>query len=225
MRRRRRHHDIPDTVTRALRRRRWTRRGVFVALVLLALSTFLDRFGVFNYRGDDWGNYDRRPVVVTSVIDGDTLRVCRSPTADDEPVRLLGIDAPEMTPADGRAGPDHWAAEASAYLQRALGGGGSGATVTLRLDSTQTRDKYRRLLAYAYVGDAENLNLAMVRDGHAYAHRMFPHSLRRQFEQAEDEARGKGRGLWADVKEPQMPAWRQRWLAERRARRAAPAGR
>ena len=219
MRLRRRRYDVPDTVTRALRRRRWTRRGVFAGLALLALSTLLDRFGVFNYRGDDWSHYDRQPVVVTAVIDGDTLRVRRSATADEEPVRLLGIDAPEMRPDDGGATPDHWAAEATAYLRRVVAG--SGGTVTLRLDSTQTRDKYRRLLAYAYVGDAENVNLTMVRDGHAYAHRLFPHALRRQFEQAEDEARGKGRGLWADVKEPQMPAWRQHWLADRRAQRAS----
>ena len=77
--------------------------------------------------------------------------------------------------------------------------------MTVRLDATQTRDKYRRLLAYLYLDDTENVNLALVRDGHAYAHRMYPHAQRRQFEQAEDEARGKGRGLWAEVTEPQMP--------------------
>ena len=215
MRYRRRHYDVPDTVTRALRRRRWTRRGVVVALLLLALSTLLDRFGVFYYRGDDWGNYHQQAVAVTSVVDGDTLRVRRSPMADDEPVRLLGVDAPEMK-RDGRGPPDHWGPEATAYLKRALAGG----TVTLRLDSTQTRDKYQRLLAYVYLGDAaENVNLSMVREGHVYAHRSFPHSLGRQFEQAEDDARGKSRGLWAEVRESQMPPWRQRWLADLRERR------
>ena len=216
MRRRRRRYDVPDTVTRALRRRRWTRRGVVAAVVLVALSTLLDRFGVFNYRGDDWGDFDRKPVAVTAVVDGDTIRVRRSPLAEDQSVRLLGIDAPEMSSGEGRGGPpEHWGPQASDRLRQLVREG----NVTLRLDATQTRDKYGRLLAYVYAGDVENVNLALVREGHAYAHRMFPHTMRRQFEQAEDEARGKRLALWAGVTESQMPEWRQRWLADRRARR------
>ena len=215
MRSRRRRYEIPDAVTRQLRRRRWTRRGVFGALLLLALSMLLDRFGAFRYRGDDWANFDRQDVVVARVVDGDTVRVRRNPLADEEAVRLLGVDAPEMR-RDDAPGPAHWGAESTAYLREAV----QGRTVTLRLDSTQTRDKYGRLLAYLYLGDgAANVNLALVREGHAYAHRSFAHSLRRQFEQAEDEARGKSRGLWAGVTEPQMPVWRQRWLADRREKR------
>ena len=99
-------------------------------------------------------------------------------------------------------------------------GASTSKPVTLRLDATQTRDKYRRLLAYVYVGDAENVNLALVRDGHAYAHRVFTHSLRRQFEQAEDEVRRKGTGLWADVTDEQMPAWRQRLAGRTCGRRS-----
>ena len=34
------------------------------SLILLALSALLDRFGVFRYRGDDWGNFDRQEAVV-----------------------------------------------------------------------------------------------------------------------------------------------------------------
>jgi endonuclease YncB( thermonuclease family) len=207
MRLRRPRYDVPEPVARQLRRRRWTRRGIFSVVVVLALTTFLDRWGVFRYRGDDWGNYDKRDVVVTHVIDGDTVRVRRSPQADEDAVRLLGIDAPE-------AG-SHWADQATAHLKQLT----ANQATTVRLDTTQTRDKYGRLLAYLHLADAENVNLALVRDGHAYAHRMFPHALRRQFEQAEDEARGKGRGLWGTVREEQMPAWRRHWLAELRAKR------
>jgi micrococcal nuclease len=214
MRLRRRRYDVPDSVSRRLKRRRWTRRGAFGALLLLVLSVLLDRFGAFRYKGDDWGNFDRKEVVVTRVVDGDTVRVRATPLADEEAVRLLGIDAPEMR-RDDAPGPAHWAPEATARLRAAV----QGRTVTLRLDTTETRDKYGRLLAYLYAGDGDNVNLALVRDGHAYAHRSFPHGLRRQFEQAEDEARGKGRGLWAGVAETDMPAWRRRWLADRRERR------
>ena len=200
-------YDVPDTVARQLRRRRWTRRGIFVTVLALALTTFLDRFGVFRYRGDDWGNFDRKEVIVTRVIDGDTLHVRRSPEAPENAVRLLGIDAPEYG--------EHWSEQATAQLKHLA----ENRPITIRLDATQTRDRYGRLLAYLHTPDAENVNLALVRDGHAYAHRMFTHSLRRQFEQAEDDARGKGRGLWAEVTETRMPPWRQRWLEEIRSRR------
>ena len=209
MRLRRPRHDVSDFVLRQLKRRRWTRRSILVALLLLALSVVLDRAGVFRYRGDDWAAYDKQTVTVTRVVDGDTVRVRRSPVSEEETVRLLGIDAPETSKPAA-----HWGIEATNRLETLV----EGKPVTLRLDATQTRDKYRRLLAYVHAGDAENVNLALVRDGHAYAHRMFPHSLRRQFEQAEDDARGRGRGLWADAAESQMPAWRQNWLARRRAR-------
>ena len=198
---------MPESVVRQLKRRRWTRRGVFAGLVLLALSTFVGRFGAFGYRGDDWGKFDGKTVVVTHVMDGDTVRIRVPPDAPEDTVRLLGIDAPET----GQS-PAHWGREATAQLRATL----EGKSVTVRLDTTQTRDKYRRLLAYLYLNDSDNVNLALVRDGHAYAHRVYPHGQRRQFEQAEDEARGKGRGLWAEVVEPHMPDWRQRWLDERR---------
>ena len=208
MRRRRPRYDVPESVVRQLKRRRWTRRGAFAALLLLAVSTFVGRFGAFGYRGDDWAKFDGKEAVVSHVVDGDTVRVRVPPNSSEDTVRLLGIDAPETT---GQS-PAHWGREATAQLRAKL----EGKSVTVRLDATQTRDKYRRLLAYLYVNDTDNVNLALVRDGHAYAHRVFPHSHRRQFEQAEEEARAKGRGLWAEVTEPQMPDWRQRWLTERR---------
>ena len=62
-------------------------------------------------------------------------------------------------------------------------------TVTLRLEPTQTRDKYKRLLAYVHLADNETLNLALVRDGQAYADRRFRHTMRADFEQAENAAR------------------------------------
>src|SRR3712207_4655302 len=116
MRLRRRRYVVSDAVTRQLRRRRLTRRGVVVALVLLALTALFDRFGVLRYRGDDWGTFDRQDAVVIHVVDGDTVRIRRPPAADEETVRLLGIDAPEMRHDDG-SGPAHWGPEATARLR------------------------------------------------------------------------------------------------------------
>jgi endonuclease YncB( thermonuclease family) len=203
-------YGVPETVVRQLARRRWTRRTVITTLIVVALSALLDRLGSFRYRGDDWKNFDRQTIVVTHVVDGDTVTARRTPESPEGTIRLLGIDAPEAHPTA-----THWSAEAKQRLRELAG----GRSLSVRLDTTQTRDRYRRLLAYLYAGDADNLNLALVREGHAYAHREYHHSMRRQFEQAEDEARAKGVGLWAEVQEEQMPAWRRRWLAEIRSRR------
>ena len=217
----------PDYVVRQLSRRRWTRRSVAAALIVLALSVILPRTGLLrtgtrdgnpqplpSAGGNDWARFDKQQFLVTRVVDGDTLEV-RSPTSGAAAdVRMLGVDAPEMNFRKDQPA-DHWAQRAWEYLKaRAL-----NRTVTLQLEPTETRDRYGRLLAYVYLDDAENLNLSLVRDGQAYAHRSFAHTLRRQFEQAEAEARQRGRGLWKDVREDQMPEWRQRWLERNRSGR------
>ena len=191
-----------------LRRRRRVRGFTFAGLALLALSAVLDRAGAFRYDGDDWRNFNQKSFVVTHVADGDTLTV-RPPAGGPETrVRLIGVDAPELRSLDDASRSDHWAQDAKRYAERRAG----RKTVTLRLERGQTRDKYRRLLAYVYVGDASNLNLDLVRDGQAYADRRFKHSMRGPFERAEAEARQARRGLWKDVSEALMPPWRREWL-------------
>ena len=199
-----------ETLHPQLRRRRRYRRLTYAGLVVLALSAVLDRAGVFRYAGNDWRAFDHKQFVVTHVADGDTLTVRPPGGGEETRVRLIGIDAPELNSRDGGR-PDHWAADARDYLRRRA----DDKHVTLRLEQTDTRDRYRRLLAYVYVGDSHNLNLDLVRDGHAYADRRFPHSMRAQFERAESEARRAKRGLWKDVEESQMPPWRREWLERR----------
>ncbi len=196
-----------------LRRRLRYRRILFALLALLAVSVYFTRPS-----GDDWAIYDRQQFIVTRIIDGDTIDVAAHPGAAPTRVRLLGVDAPEMRDDDGR--PQHWADAAKKYAAARS----ANRSVTLKLEPTQTRDRYRRLLAYVHLSDAETLNLALVRDGQAYADRRFRHTMRSDFEQAENVARKKGTGLWKDVKMGQMPAWRQRWLDERLTQSRAGAG-
>ena len=203
----RRHHG---SVSSQLRRHRTVRRFTLAGLVVLALSAVLDRTGAFRYDGDDWRAFDHKSFVVTHVADGDTINVRPSAGGSETRVRLLGVDTPELH-SQSHPGADYWAREAMRYTASRV----EGRAVTLRLEPTKTRDKYRRLLAYVYLGDADIFNLDLVRDGEAYADRRFPHSLRSQFEQAEGEARKKARGLWKDVTESQMPPWRQEWLRRR----------
>jgi micrococcal nuclease len=204
-------------IERILSRRRAVTTGAWVMLLLVAVSVALSQWGLLNKSrgarssGGDWATFDKQRFLVTRVADGDTIAI--SSPAGEVKVRLLGIDAPELFP-EGRSGPDHWAERAAAYTR----GRAEGKFVTLQLDAPQTRDKFDRLLAYVYLSDTDCLNVDLVRDGQAYAHRLFKHSFKPQFEMAENEARAKKRGLWKDVTVDQMPPWRRDWLNERTTR-------
>lgn len=202
------------SLERSLHRRRWVRGGIFSLFSLAAASVALDRAGVFGHRGDDWRIYDRRTFVVSRVVDGDTVCIRLNNGEDQTKIRLLGVDAPELY-SDSTGLPDFWAERAKNYLADRL----MNKPVTLRLEPTQTRDRYDRLLAYLFLTDADNLNLELIRDGQVYADRRFNHTFRPQFELAEIEARKKGRGLWQEVEENQMPPWRRQWLNALRERK------
>jgi micrococcal nuclease len=203
-------------IPQLLRRRRRIRRSIFTVLVLLALSVVLGRFDLFGRpRGSDWAIYDKQSFIVTHVVDGDTIDVAAALGSKYTRVRLLGIDAPELHGDDGQ--PQFWAEAATKYAAARS----DHKTVTLKLEPTETRDKYGRLLAYVYLSDSEMLNLSLVRDGQAYADRRFRHTMRPQFEQTENAARKKQTGLWKDVRVAQMPPWRQRWLEDRSSRARA----
>lgn len=202
-----------STISILLRRRLRYRRILFALLAILGVSVYFGRPS-----GDDWAIYDRQEFIVTRVIDGDTIDVAPHPGAAPTRVRLIGVDAPEMRGDDGK--PEHWAHDSTEYVIARS----ANRSVVLRLEPTRTRDRYRRLLAYVHLSDAETLNGALVRDGQAYADRRFKHTMNHPFEQAENAARKKGTGLWKDVGPAQMPEWRQRWLAERAGAPRAGAG-
>jgi micrococcal nuclease len=96
---------------------------------------------------------------VVSVTDGDTIRVLM-PDGQNEPVRLIGIDAPE----DGSILDQ----EATAYLEDLV----LGEEVRMVVDVSD-RDRFGRLLRYIYVGDLF-VNEEMVRVGLAIAKRYEP---------------------------------------------------
>lgn len=196
--------------------RRLRRRSVLLVVGGFLLGTFvllslLNHAGCIAHRGADWRQFDRHDATVVRVIDGDTLRVRVGDRDAEVTVRLIGIDAPELRPRDGE-GPEHFAQQATDYARTRA----ENRRVLLQLEPPRTRDRYDRLLAYAWLSESESLNLALVRDGYAYADRRFNHTYRALFEQAENEARKKRRGLWKEITEEQMPAWRRQWLSERR---------
>ncbi len=98
-------------------------------------------------------------VQVVSITDGDTIRVLM-PDGTNEPVRLIGIDAPE----DGSLLDQ----EATDYLEELV----LGKDVRMVVDVSD-RDRFDRLLRYIYVGD-RFVNEEMVRAGLAIAKRYKP---------------------------------------------------
>ena len=85
---------------------------------------------------------------VRHVYDGDSFVLTNS----DE-IRLIGIDAPEK----GQPGAD----EARTFLKKLI----EGKQIRLEGDK-ENRDKYKRLLRYAYIGDIF-INAEMLRRGYA----------------------------------------------------------
>lgn len=138
--------------------------------------------------------------VVEQVVDGDTL-VC----AGGERVRLLLIATPEMER-------EPFGTLAKTMLEALAP---AGTNLELRLD-VQERDRYGRLLAYAYLPDGRMANRELVRRGFAQP-MTIPPNVRHVdlIRAAADSARRESAGLWA------LGAYA---AAEGEAPRPAPAG-
>lgn len=128
---------------------------------------------------------------VVRVIDGDTFSI-RLPHGIDT-VRLIGIDTPETVHPSKPV--ECFGAEASSFARELL----SGERVRLEFDESQgTRDKYGRLLAYAYLPDGTFVNYELIARGYAYEYTYeLPYRYRETFREAERAARAQTRGLWA----------------------------
>ena len=155
----------------AARQRRWSERSpwiataVAIAVVLIAVST-AGQSGEPRVRTTKTtpptttlAVLAEEAAIVASVTDGDTIRVVLA-DGSNEPVRLIGIDAPEPN--------DPLGPEARALLHSLV----SGQSVRLVPDVSD-RDGFDRLLRYVYVGDLF-VNEAMVGSGLAEARRYEP---------------------------------------------------
>ena len=129
---------------------------------------------------------------VDSVTDGDTLRLVTR-DLNEYKIRLYGIDAPERDQPHGET--------ASLALDALV----DDREVTIKV---QDIDNYGRLVSTVYL-EGTNINVAMVRDGHAWWYKYFAKSDNTLAE-AETAARAARAGLWARAK-PMAPwDWRRR---------------
>jgi micrococcal nuclease len=131
-------------------------------------------------------------VLVTEVIDGDTIIVLRG--RRQETVRLIGVDAPETGRPDTPV--QFYGPEAADFARRTL----LKQRVTLEFESPDrpggSQDRYHRTLAYVFTDGRENVNLALVRLGYGRVYARYPFRYQRAFEEAQREARSAGIGMW-----------------------------
>ncbi len=141
---------------------------------------------------------------VTRVVDGDTIRV--ETRGFETTVRLIGIDAPETRKPGAPV--QCFGPQASERAKALL----TGQQVRLIGDPTQdVRDRYNRLLAYVYVGDAkQSVNQLLVEGGFARVYVYTPSGpfvQTARFRAAETRARNAHRGLWGTACHPRsVPA-------------------
>jgi micrococcal nuclease len=127
-------------------------------------------------------------VLVTDVVDGDTIHVGRGWRRTT--VRLKGVDTPETVHPNK---PVQWyGPEATAFTRQVL----TGKRVRLEREAEHQHDAYGRLLAYVFLDDGSSFNRELVRLGYARVYTRFPFRYADDFKQAQAEARQAGRGLW-----------------------------
>lgn len=152
---------------------------------------------------NDVEKYHGKIFTVVNVVDGDTLDINVPDGKNSRTrIRLLGIDAPEITSENPVVrGQGEKAAEF--VRQVAL-----GKPVTVYLDRTgQTRGKYGRLIAYLKLPDGTFLNEILLGKGYVYADLRFRNTLIYKYRGLESVARGQRRGVWENPTLEQLPEW------------------
>lgn len=118
---------------------------------------------------------------VTRVIDGDTFEI-----ESGEKVRLIGINAPEMS--------DFYGSEAKNHLKNLV----ENKVVVLNTDNiSNDRDRYQRLLRYVIIAGVD-INKKMIDDGFAFAYLKYKFSKSDLYENAQIQAREMNLGIWGN---------------------------
>lgn len=130
---------------------------------------------------------DLEKVLVSSVIDGDTIKL-----ADGRNVRLIGLDTPELNPPDGPI--EYYGLQAKAFTKRKL----LGETIYLEYGKEKF-DEYDRTLAYVYLDDGTMFNADLLEQGYAHLLTIAPNTRHlNTFKEKVITARRNNKGLWQE---------------------------
>lgn len=121
---------------------------------------------------------------VTRIIDGDTFE-----TETGERVRLIGINAPEIS--------DIFGEESTHHLTELI----EGKTVDLVPDHiSKDRDVYNRLLRYVILNGID-INRRMILDGYAFAYLKYSFDKEEEYKDAQLTASKNNVGIWDNKKD------------------------
>lgn len=156
--------------------------------------------GKFKFAFPFGKKYDYGNILVTKVIDGDTIEL-----ENKERVRLIGIDTPEAwysrkLERDAKRTKTNCEAimamgkKATAFTKSLVG----GKRVRLEFDA-EKRDRYDRVLAYVYLLDGRFLNAELLREGYAQIYTFVPNVKHVElFRKLQKEAQENKRGFWGE---------------------------
>ena len=134
---------------------------------------------------------------VRYVIDGDTVIL-----KNEQRVRLIGIDAPEISHRKyGKKG-EAWGDEAKEYLASLI----QRKEITLK-PGKEEFDRFGRRLAYLYLPDGTFVNRKMVEEGYSEAYRKFPFEYKADFIEVEKIAREGKKGMWGQKQNSWLEAF------------------
>jgi len=125
---------------------------------------------------------------VRYVIDGDTFIL-----ANQQRVRMIGINAPEVSHRKyGKQG-QKFGEESRKYLKRFI----EGKDVRLE-EGEEPFDRFGRRLSYVYLPDGTFVNRQMVEKGYAEVFRKFPFQYKKDFLESERKAQSAKLGMWSE---------------------------
>lgn len=128
---------------------------------------------------------------VVRFSDGDTITVDMN--GKEETVRMIGVDTPETHHPDLPV--QCYGPAASAYTKNLIG----EQKVRLEADPTnQNRDRYDRLLRYAYLPDGRLVAGELIKNGYGFAYTSFPFTKKDEFVSLEQQAKTEAKGLWGN---------------------------
>ena len=145
---------------------------------------------------------------VAKVVDGDGLIVTNLFNKQEEEIRLLGIDAPELRMC-GKLDQDeretHIAGQLLMKMGRMaqkfmIGVAPPETSVTIVQEIENLKDAYGRTLAYVILPDGSCLNEIMVAEGYAKPYNRFFCSELPKYQLLSNTAKIKGKGLFSVLK-------------------------